>query len=135
MDFPHGTTLTVRRTIETVSDLGDVTYDTADLPWGPCAVAPRYATETTNPNAAPVVIGKEIYGPAFDLTAADEIIIDGEPWQIDGGSADFTGSGANPFTGWAPGIVVPVKRAFGADQRVKAEPSASSSSSSSSSSS
>lgn len=133
MDFPHGTTLTIRRTAETTSDLGDTTYVITNLSWGPCAVAPRYATETTNPNAAPVVIGKEIYGPAFDLTAADEIIIDGETWQIDGGSADFTGSGANPFTGWAPGIVVPVKRALAVDQRVKAESSSSSSSSSSTS--
>ena len=113
MDFPNGITLTVRRIVETTSDLGDVTRTVTTAQWGPCAVAPRYARESTGSDSAPVVVGKEIYGPAITLTAADEILIGSETWLVDGKAAEFTGVGANPFTGWAPGVVVPVKRASG----------------------
>lgn len=113
MDFPHGVVLTVRRNVETTDDLGNATTVTTTLSWGPCAVAPRYARESVDPTQPRVVVGKEIYGPAFDFTAADEVLIGGEVWLVDGLPEDFTGAGANPFTGWAPGIVVPVKRASG----------------------
>lgn len=113
MRFGSGVMLTVRRRAETKDDLGDISTVVTTEQWGPCAVAPRYARESVDPTQPRVVVGKEVYGPAFDFTAADEILIDGKVWQVDGEPEDFTGTGANPFTGWAPGIVVPVKRASG----------------------
>jgi hypothetical protein len=110
MRFGSGVMLTVNHRAETTDDLGDTTAVVTTEQWGPCAVAPRYARESVDPNVAPVVVGKEIYGPAITLAASDEILIDGEVWQVDGRAADFTGAGANPFTGWAPGVVVPIKR-------------------------
>lgn len=115
MDFPHGTMLTVRQNVETTDDLGDTIIVPTDHAWGPCAVAPRYASESTSADSPRVVVGNEIYGPQppVSLTAADEILIGNEVWQIDGRPEDFTGAGANPFTGWEPGVVVPIKRASG----------------------
>lgn len=110
MHFPFGTNLTVNHVAETIDDLGNTVRVETPEQWGPCAVAPRYARESVDPNVAPVVVGKEIYGPSITLAASDEILIDGEVWQVDGRAAEFTGAGANPFTGWEPGIVVPVKR-------------------------
>ena len=111
MDFPHGTMLAVRHIAESTDSLGDTTATVTTEWWGPCVVAPQYARESTDPTTPRVVVGKEIYGPAITLTAADEIVIDGETWMVDGEAEDYTGAGANPFTGWAPGVVVPVKRA------------------------
>lgn len=110
MHFPNGVTLTVRRVTESIDDLGDTTSTVETVSWGPCAVAPRYARETTDPTAPPVVVGREVYGPAIELRADDEIVIDGEVWLVDGRPADYTGAGRNPFTGWEPGVVVPIKR-------------------------
>lgn len=110
MDFPFGATLTVRHIVETTDELGDTTYSTTTTSWGPCAVAPRYADESLDPSRPPVVVGKTIYGPPITLAAADEVDINGEVWQVDGLASEFFGAGANPFTGWEPGIAVPVKR-------------------------
>lgn len=107
MNFPHGTTVLLRSTTVTDDGLGNTTVVTTETAWGPCAVAPRYATESTDPRVAPVVVGKTVYGPAVDIDADDTLVIDGEVWQVDGLPAEYV----SPFTGWAPGIEVQVKRA------------------------
>lgn len=107
MIFSHGTTVTLRSTTVTDDGLGNTTEVTTETEWGPCAIAPRYATESTDPRVAPVVVGKTVYGPPVDIDANDTVVIDGEAWQVDGLPAEWR----NPFTGWAPGIEVQVKRA------------------------
>lgn len=107
--FTHGQTITVRSTTTTDDGLGNTTEETVEESWGPCAVAPRYATESTDPRVPPVIVGKTVYGPARALDSDDTLVIDGDVYQVDG----LPGEWVNPFTGWAPGIEVPVVRAAG----------------------
>lgn len=118
MDFPHGVMVTLVSTTTTRDRLGNETTETVTYEWGPCGIAPRFATESTDPRVAPLVVGKEVYGPAIDVDPADlaidsddTVVISGVEWRVDGLPADFTGDGRNPFTGWEPGLVVNVKRA------------------------
>lgn len=107
MDFAHGVTITVRSVTTTTDPLGNTSEVVVEESWGPCAVAPRYATESTDPRVPPVIVGKTIYGPTRDLDSDDRLVIDGTEWQVDGLPGEWT----SPFTGWAPGMEVPVKRA------------------------
>lgn len=120
MDFPHGVLVTLRSTVTTTDDFGNGTTETTESEWGPCAVAPRYATESTDPRVPPVIVGKIVYGPPTAIDSDDTLwlgetddAIDGDDkriwWQIDG----LPGEWANPYTGWQPGIEVPVKRTAG----------------------
>lgn len=112
MDFPHGTMVDIVSTTTTTDPLGNKTTTTTSHPWGPCAVAPRYATESVDPRTAPLVVGKTVYGPKPPVTigADDRLVIGGAEWLVDGLPEDYTGEGRNPFTGWEPGVAVPVKR-------------------------
>ena len=107
MDFPHGVTVTVRSVTTTDDGLGNTSETVTESAWGPCAVAPRYATESTDPRVPPVIVGKTVYGPTIALDSDDVLLIDGTAWQVDG----LPGEWVNPFTGWDAGIEVPVKRA------------------------
>lgn len=107
MNFPHGETVTLVSTTTTTDPLGDSTTTTVTSEWGPCAVAPRYANESTDPRVAPLVVGLTVYGPVVDIDADDTVVVRGETWQVDGLPAEWR----NPFTGWAPGIEVQLKRA------------------------
>ena len=111
MDFPNGVTVTLRSLVTTTDDNGDATTVPTDIDWGPCAVAPRFATESTDPRVPPVVVGKTFFGPTATINSDDLIVLDGVVYEVDGLPEDYTGSGANPFTGWEPGIVVQTKRA------------------------
>ena len=108
MDFPHGETVTVRSVTSTTDDLGDSSTTSTDEDWGPCAVWDRYATENTDPRSAPVVVGLNIAGPRVAINSDDRIVRNGVAYEVDGLPEENT---VNPFTGWDPGIVVPVKRA------------------------
>jgi hypothetical protein len=110
MDFPHGVMVTLRSTTTGDDDgLGNTTDTVTETAWGPCAVAPRYARESTDPQVPPVIVGKVVYGPPVDIDSDDTLVIDGVAYQVDGLPGEWT----NPFTGWQPGIEVPVKRAAG----------------------
>ena len=114
MNFPHGAMLTLVSTTTTTDDYGDTTSVTVTYEWGPCAIAPRYATESVDPRVPPVIVGKVVYGPPLDVDPADLtinsddllVLPDGE-YQVDGLGGDWQ----SPFTGWHPGLEVPVKRA------------------------
>ena len=107
MDFPSGVMLTIRSVTTTIDPLGDSTTTTVETPWGPCAIAPRTASENADPTRPAVIIGKTVYGPTVTLDADDQILIDGIAYEVDGEAGDWR----SPFTGWAPGMEVPVKRA------------------------
>lgn len=115
MDFPHGVMVTIVSTTTTKDPLGNTTETTVAHEWGPCGIAPRYANESTDPRVPPLVVGRTVLGPPLPegvtLDADDTLTIDGDSWQVDGLPEDYTGSGRNPFTGWEPGLSVPVKRA------------------------
>lgn len=107
MDFPYGEIITLVSTTTTDDGLGNTTTTTTSADWGPCAVAPRYAQESTDPRVPPVIVGKTVYGPPVTIGADDTLVIGGVTYEVDG----LPGEWVNPFTGWAPGIEVPVKRA------------------------
>lgn len=106
MDFPYGVTITLRSTVTTTDDHGNSSTVVTEAPWGPCAVAPRYATESADDRVPPVIVGKIVYGPTVTINADDTLVIAGETWQVDG----LPGEWVNPFTGWSPGVEVPIKR-------------------------
>lgn len=107
MIFPHGETVTIVSTTTTTTPLGDTTTTTTEVEWGPCAVAPRYATENTDPSRPATIVGLTVYGPVVDLDADDQLRIRGEVYDVDGGPGEWR----SPFTGWEAGMEVPVKRA------------------------
>lgn len=107
MDFPYGTVITVKSVTTTEDTHGDSSESVASTSWGPCAVAPRFSTVTPGTNTAPVVVGLTVYGPTRALDADDRLVIDGLEYRMDGEPAVWE----SPFTGWAPGMEVPVKRA------------------------
>lgn len=115
VDFPNGSPATIVSTTTVVDDNGDSTTETVEVEWGLCALAPRYANESVDPRTAPVVVGSMIYGPPLPtgvtIDSDDRISLGGAEWQVDGLPEDYTGLGRNPFTGWEPGLAVPVKRA------------------------
>lgn len=107
MDFAAGKTLTLQSVTTTDDGLGNSTESVVESLWGPCAVAPRYATESSGPRSPAVIVGLTVYGPATVINSDDRVLIDGVLWQVDG----LPGVWESPFTGWAPGVEVPVKRA------------------------
>lgn len=107
MDFPNGVMVTLKSTTTTDDGLGNTTPDTVTVQWGPCAVAPRYARESADPNVPPVVVGKVVYGPRRSIDADDTLVIEGVAYQVDG----LPGEWVSPFTGWDAGMEVPIKRA------------------------
>jgi hypothetical protein len=89
--------------------MGNTTEVVTESAWGPCAVAPRFATESADSRVAPVVVGLVVYGPAVELDSDDLLVINGLEYAVDGLPAEWT----SPFTGWAPGVEVPVRRVAG----------------------
>lgn len=107
MDFPHGQTITVRSTTTTRDEFGDESTVVTEVPWGPCAVAPRSSSESADPSAPAVIVGLTVYGPVITLDSDDTLLIGGVVYEVDG----IPGKWESPFTGWAPGMEVAVKRA------------------------
>ena len=108
MDFPHGVYVTLRKVTTTEDSLGDATTADTTRRWGPCAVWDRFANETGNTNAPAIVVGLNVAGPRVAIDNDDILTINGLEYRVDGLPQTNTKS---PFTGWDPGIVVPVKRA------------------------
>ena len=113
VDFPFGTTVTLRTNTATVDKYGDGAGTPAptNAAWGPCAIAPRTTAENADNNAPAVVTGLTIYGPTVTITAKSQVVIATGPyagtWDVEG----LPGVWVSPFTGWAPGVEVAVTRA------------------------
>jgi hypothetical protein len=78
-------------------------------PWPGAFFAPRYANDDVTNHGARVVVGLTVYGPPppVALDSADQLVIDGVTYDIQGHPGDWK----SPFTGWHPGVEVAVKRA------------------------
>ena len=75
-----------------------------------CAVAPRYSTEPTVRGRQGVIVGLSIYAPAgSDILSTDSLRVRGDIYVVEGDPAEWV----SPYTGWAPGMEVAVKRAVG----------------------
>lgn len=110
--FANGVTVVIVRKSPGGTDVyGDpVTSSTSrtDLPG--CGVAPRYSSEPTDRGRQGVIVGLSLYPPASSgLLFTDQIEVSGVLYDIDGSA----GVWRSPFTGWAPGDEVALRRAQG----------------------
>lgn len=116
MNFPHGVMVTLVSTTTTKDEFGDSTTVTVTYEWGPCAIAPRYATESVDSRSPAVVVGKTVYGPPLDVDPADLTIDSDDTLVLPDGEhlvEGLPGDWQSPFTDWHPGLEVAVKRATG----------------------
>lgn len=110
--FALGVTVPVFRPTWTPDRYGDPRPVYPDAPShlvGPCAVAPVSSTE--DPVARDAIVDTvDLYAPAgADLTATDQVGIDGQRWEIDGDPAVWT----NPFDGVTYGVTARLRRVAG----------------------
>lgn len=107
MDFPHGVYVTLKSVTTAEDQYGNSSTTETTRRWGPVARAPRFADEQTGTRTVPVIVGEVLYGPKVAIDSDDLIVIGDETFAVDG----LPGEWKNPFTGWDPGIEVPIKRA------------------------
>ena len=117
MDFAHGESVTRLRGTPVLDPYsGEPTGIEWDTPPGQLVipgvgVEPRPSGEPTQDARNSTTSGFTLYGipSGTDITPADRMRIRGVDYDVDGGAADWR----NPFTGWAPGLVVQTKRVVG----------------------
>lgn len=74
------------------------------------AVAPRMSTEPTERGRQGVVVGLTIAPPpGSDIRFTDQVEVRGVVYDVEGDSIEIR----SPFTGWAPGAEIALKRAVG----------------------
>jgi len=74
------------------------------------AVAPRSSTEPTERGQAGVTVGLTIAPPpGSDIRFTDQVEVRGVVYDVEGDSIEIF----SPFTGWAPGAEIALKRAVG----------------------
>lgn len=102
-------TVALVSTTTTTDDYGNQSTSTTETAWPGCAVAPRYAAESTDPHRPNVVIGLTVFGPTppSPINSDDRLRIDGDLYDIEGDDGDWE----SPFTGWRAGVEVACKRA------------------------
>jgi hypothetical protein len=109
---PHGQTVTiVRQSPDGFDPYGDPLPGTQTrTAVAGCAVAPRYSTEPTDRGRRGVIVGLSVYAPAgTDILHTDHVEVDGVAYLVEGIPAEWV----SPFTGWAPGVEVALRRAEG----------------------
>lgn len=112
--FPYGETVTRQRAVQ-VSDpySGETTAswtNPAEVTISGCAFDPGSSGETLDLARNVLTTQPKVYAPAgSDITAADRLVVRGVTYEVDGDVAEWR----SPFTGWEPGIVVPLKRSEG----------------------
>ena len=115
MDFPYGETV-IRQRASQVTDPYSGT--TSGLSWANpstvsisgCAFDPGSSGEVLDLARNVTTTQPKVYAPAgSDIKAADRLVVRGVTYEVDGNVAEWR----SPFTGWEPGIVVPLKRSEG----------------------
>ena len=110
MRFSHGETVTVVRAspggVDAYGDPLPGDASRVDVPG--CAVAPRYSSEPSERGRQGVIVGLTVYGPDVFLST-DQVEVRGVLYDVEG----EPGFWENPFTGWAPGVEVALRRAEG----------------------
>ena len=110
--FTHGETVTILRdTPGGFDQYGDpIPSSTARIDIVGCGIDDRYSTEPTERGRQGVIVGKTILAPAgSDFRSTDGVEVRGKAYVVDGDA----GEPVSPFTGWAPGVVVAIRRAVG----------------------
>jgi len=118
MNFPHGETVTILTAgtkYDPYSDSDQPSWDDDATPptettVAGVAVEPRPSTEQLEAGRNAVVDGFTLYLPAGTVIGAhNRVVVRGGTYDVLGDAAEWV----NPFTGWAPGVVVQVSRTEG----------------------
>lgn len=109
--FTFGETVTVLPGPPTTDQYGDpIPSERIGGDIANCGVAPRYSTEPTERGRQGVIVGLTVYAPTgSDILSTDSLRVRELDYVVDGEPAAWV----NPFTGWAPGIEVAIRRAVG----------------------
>ena len=101
----------VRLTPGGVDEYGDPVTSTETLATiAGCAVAPRSSSDITERGRAGVIVGLSLYAPhGTDIRHDDLFDIDGTRYESDGEE----GTWESPFSGWAAGVELALRRAVG----------------------
>lgn len=109
--FTHGETITRLRATAEVDPYSDEPADTDwdspdQLPIPGCGFNPGRSSEPLQDARNAVVTQPEVYAPTgSDVLAGDRLVVRGVTYDVDGDPASWV----SPFTGWAPGVVIPLK--------------------------
>ena len=111
MSFAFGETVTVVPGTIGFDNSGDPIPDTRiEHDIAGCGVAPRYSTEPTERGRQGVIVGLTVYAPTgSDVLSSDSLRVRGDLFVVDGHPAEWR----SPFSGWAPGVEVAIRRAVG----------------------
>lgn len=110
MDFPFGETITLIHRVITGRDAqGNYVFDETSTENVSGACSPDLGTEGTS--GMDQVSSKPLaYLPAGTVVAStDALIVRSLKYEVDGSATAWN----SPFTGWAAGVVVPLKRVTG----------------------
>lgn len=76
------------------------------LPIGGFAFNPGGSSEVAADGRSIITTKPTAYGPfGADVKVGDRLVVRGVPYDVDGNPAEWV----SPFTGWAPGIAVPLE--------------------------
>lgn len=109
--FAHGETVTRQRGTAVTDPYSDeptgISWDNpTTLAIEGCAFNPGGSTEPVAEGRQAVITKPEVYAPAgADIRAHDRLVVRGKTYEVDGEPALWK----SPFTGWQPGVVVPLK--------------------------
>lgn len=108
-EFPFGEPITViTRTKNGVDGYGDDTStETSTTVTG--AFAPTSTAELTDGGDTVISQPQAYLPPGTVVTPTSVLVIRGNRYEVDGDPADWR----QPFTGWNPGIAVPLRRVTG----------------------
>lgn len=113
--FAHGETITrLRATAVTDPYSGQPTGSdwsspsSLDIPG--CGFNPGQSSEPLQEARNAIQTQPEVYAPTgSDILSGDRVVVRGKTYDVDGEPADWR----SPFTGWAPGMVIALKRTDG----------------------
>lgn len=84
----------------------DEDHEPDALPIEHCAFDPGGSTEVATDGRTVVTSTPKVYGPiGADVKSGDRVVARGVTYDVDGNPAEWR----SPFTGWEPGIVVPLE--------------------------
>lgn len=108
----NGEPVVVYRTTVTTDRYGNDTPGpyTAVATYEGCAIAPRRSSEETTAGRQGVIVGLTVYLSSDAAVGPhDRLEVRGDMFEVDG----EVGVWRSPFTGWAPGVEVNVRRVEG----------------------
>lgn len=109
MNFPFGEPITlIRRTVTSRDSDGNNVYnETAVSVAG--GFDPAIGFESTNAMDQVSTQPQVYLPPGTVVDSIDAVVVRGLRYEVDGVANDWR----SPFTGWAPGVVVPLKKVTG----------------------